>query len=213
MFLTNYALGLAGSVWFKDRDAPEPSPGDIEHHFGLLRDDLDPKPACEAVATLARLLGGASPPVALRLDDGEHGLVFEKGEGRITVLWAESTVLWRLVAASEEARIVGRNGGDVTPMGLSHGLQLRLRSDAGPIYLVGDVEILPRSLCAGDCRGDGSVNVEELVTAVAVAIGATDPIQCAAVDTNDDGHAGANEIVAAVGNALQGCPPDASQRR
>jgi hypothetical protein len=63
MLLTNYALGLAGSVWFKDRDAPEPSPGDIEHHFGLLRDDLDPKPAYEAVATLAQGRKSGTPMI------------------------------------------------------------------------------------------------------------------------------------------------------
>jgi hypothetical protein len=161
------------------------------------------------VATLTRLLGDSSLSVVLALGSDEHGLVFEDGARRITALWSEGTVLWRLIAAEEKARILARNGSDLTPAGLERGLQIRVHSADGPIYLVGNVEVLPSSRCAGDCLGDGAVGVEELVTAVGIALGSVEPVRCAAVDTNDDGRASVDEIVVAVSRALRGCPlPD-----
>ncbi len=60
--------------------------------------------------------------------------------------------------------------------------------------------------CAGDCDGDGAVTVEELVTAVAIALGEQSGSRCLAVDGNGDEQVTVDEIVRAVRVALEGCP-------
>ena len=58
--------------------------------------------------------------------------------------------------------------------------------------------------CPGDCNGDGTVTVTELVSCVVAALG--DGPVCPAVDTNRDGSVDIGELVAAVNAALEGCP-------
>lgn len=58
--------------------------------------------------------------------------------------------------------------------------------------------------CDGDCNGDGSVTVNELIVCVNMALGTSDA--CHACDANGDGAVTINEIIAAVNNALNGCP-------
>jgi hypothetical protein len=60
--------------------------------------------------------------------------------------------------------------------------------------------------CAGDCNGDGAVTVDELLTAVNIALGNAPVGQCPAFDVNGDGAVTVNEILAGVNNALNGCP-------
>ena len=59
--------------------------------------------------------------------------------------------------------------------------------------------------CVGDCDGDGTVTVSELVTAVNIALGLAPLNTCTAVDTNGDGMVTINELVAAVTGALIEC--------
>ncbi|MBX3027064.1 hypothetical protein KF840_19345 [bacterium] len=63
------------------------------------------------------------------------------------------------------------------------------------------------SRCVGDCDGDGSVVVSELVRAVGIALGQAGLAICSAADQNEDGAVTVNELVAAVGAALNGCGP------
>jgi ELWxxDGT repeat protein len=60
--------------------------------------------------------------------------------------------------------------------------------------------------CAGDCDGDGAVNLGELVAAVNVALGRVQLQGCAASDCNGDGEIRIEELTSAVRNALRGCP-------
>ncbi len=62
-----------------------------------------------------------------------------------------------------------------------------------------------RAACAGDCDGDGSVSIAELILAVNIALGARPVGDCPSVDTNGDGQVAINELIAAVSNALNGC--------
>jgi CSLREA domain-containing protein len=59
--------------------------------------------------------------------------------------------------------------------------------------------------CAGDCDGDGTVRVNELVTGVGIALGRGALAACAAMDGDGDETVRVNELVAAVGHALRGC--------
>jgi hypothetical protein len=59
--------------------------------------------------------------------------------------------------------------------------------------------------CAGDCSGDGSVTVNELITGVNIALGNAGVSSCPAFDRNGDGEVSINELIAAVNAALNGC--------
>jgi hypothetical protein len=59
--------------------------------------------------------------------------------------------------------------------------------------------------CTGDCNGDHTVTIDELLRGVNVSLGTVDWSSCAALDRNGDGRASIDELVAAVDAALQGC--------
>ena len=59
--------------------------------------------------------------------------------------------------------------------------------------------------CAGDCSGDFVVTVDEIVRAVAIALGAQDVGRCRAADPSGDGDVTVEEIVSAIAAALGGC--------
>jgi len=59
--------------------------------------------------------------------------------------------------------------------------------------------------CVGDCNGNRSVTVDELLTMVNIALGTTNVSQCAAGDANGDHQITIDEILTAVNNALNGC--------
>src|SRR5215510_4619460 len=60
--------------------------------------------------------------------------------------------------------------------------------------------------CAGDCSGDRSVDIGELIVLVSIALGSAQLSSCAAGDANANGALEINELIAAVGAALEGCP-------
>ncbi len=61
------------------------------------------------------------------------------------------------------------------------------------------------TVCVGDCGGNGSVSVEELIVGVSVALGTASMSQCAALDTNGDRQVTVEELLLASGQALFGC--------
>lgn len=60
--------------------------------------------------------------------------------------------------------------------------------------------------CVGDCNGDGTVTVDELVRAVNIALGSIASELCGAADANVDGTVAIDELIRAVNNLLGGCP-------
>jgi hypothetical protein len=61
------------------------------------------------------------------------------------------------------------------------------------------------STCAGDCNGDWTVTLDELVQAINVALGLASNGICPLVDVNHDGVVAIDEVIKAVGSALDGC--------
>jgi hypothetical protein len=59
--------------------------------------------------------------------------------------------------------------------------------------------------CSGDCNGNGTVTVDEVLTCVNVALGAA-VSTCLPCDRNHDGMVTVDEILAVVTAALDGCP-------
>jgi len=60
--------------------------------------------------------------------------------------------------------------------------------------------------CAGDCDGDGSVTVNELIKGVNIALGTLATDQCPSMDVDGDGNITIDELLKAVNAALVGCP-------
>lgn len=63
----------------------------------------------------------------------------------------------------------------------------------------------PVSTCVGDCDGDGSVSISELIAGVNIALGTQPLSRCPAFDP-DGGGVAISDLVTAVNNALDGCP-------
>lgn len=127
-------------------------------------------------------------------DDGVHGIE-----------------LWQSNGAAGNARLVvdlapgaassGQGALDETQPLLAFGNQLLLGADDGGLGR--ELWALPLEALeiAGDCDGDGSVLIAELIRAVGVALGS--PLaECPAADPNGDGSVAIAELVAAVNAAL-----------
>jgi hypothetical protein len=65
-------------------------------------------------------------------------------------------------------------------------------------------------LCAGDCNRDGLVSINELITAVNIALGNSPLSGCRVTDLDGNGRLEVNELIAAVNDALAGCPSAAT---
>jgi hypothetical protein len=61
--------------------------------------------------------------------------------------------------------------------------------------------------CPGDCDGDGTVTISELIRAVNISLGSQPLSNCMAADTSGDGSVAINELIQAVNASLMGCPP------
>ncbi len=61
--------------------------------------------------------------------------------------------------------------------------------------------------CAGDCDGNGTVAIHELVMGVQIALGTADMGQCEALDVDSDGTCRIDELILAVDSALDACEP------
>ncbi len=59
--------------------------------------------------------------------------------------------------------------------------------------------------CTGDCDGDGTVTIDELIRGVGIALGTAPTSDCPAF-ANGDGVLDIAQLVRGVGNALAGCP-------
>jgi hypothetical protein len=72
--------------------------------------------------------------------------------------------------------------------------------------LSNDGAITVSAACIGDCNGDHSVAINELLLGVNIVAGDAALSACAALDANQDGTVIISELVQAVNNALGGCP-------
>ena len=63
-----------------------------------------------------------------------------------------------------------------------------------------------RGQCVGDCDGDGSLSIGELITGVSISLGQTSLSSCPPFDPNHSGHVTIEELIGAVTAALNGCP-------
>lgn len=64
--------------------------------------------------------------------------------------------------------------------------------------------------CGGDCDDDCGVSISELLRGVGISLGNSDVSSCPEIDADGDADAEVHELVAAVRNALEGCPETCS---
>jgi hypothetical protein len=60
--------------------------------------------------------------------------------------------------------------------------------------------------CSGDCNGDGSVTVDEIIRGVNIALGNSELSTCPSFDGNGNGAVTIDELIQGVNAALTGCP-------
>lgn len=70
------------------------------------------------------------------------------------------------------------------------------------------IRVSARIAVRGDCNRNGDVTVDELVAAVAIALGESEDVTCAAIDLDDSGSVTVDEISVAIGVALGVLPPE-----
>lgn len=99
---------------------------------------------------------------------------------------------------------MGEEPGDV----MRHGRRvLAALCVAGVLLLsAGRLRAENSSVCGGDCNGDGTVTVDELLVLVNIAVNDAPVAACARGDRNADGAITVDEILQAVNNALLACP-------
>ena len=78
--------------------------------------------------------------------------------------------------------------------------------DSADVSVLVNTGTPPVPACVGDCNGDGTVAINELITGVNIALGSLPVSACEAIDANGNGEVAINELIAAVNNALSGCP-------
>jgi len=64
----------------------------------------------------------------------------------------------------------------------------------------------PGGACPGDCDGDGTVTIAELIRAVNIALGSLPLSACPAADVGGDGQVSISDLISAVNASLDGCP-------
>jgi len=70
------------------------------------------------------------------------------------------------------------------------------------------VTVLPGPACAGDCSRDGTVSVDELITAVGIALGGESLLACPSAASSCSADIGVADLVSAVNAGLVGCPAE-----
>lgn len=63
------------------------------------------------------------------------------------------------------------------------------------------------AVCSGDCNGDGTVTIDEVLRQVGILLGDVLVANCPAADADGSGTVTVDELVTAVNNALGGCTP------
>lgn len=168
---------------------------------------------------LLRSDGTALGTVAVAEFPTYAGQAFVADESLLFIDWTPSGAreLWTSDLTSPGTRAIGELG-NATVAGYSNGIVYLVNDDPQlgrePWIFDGSMPV-PRLLkniasdgvviqeCPGDCDGDDTVTINELITVVRLALG--DVGSCAAVDRDADGVVSIAEVVAAVGAALGQC--------
>lgn len=101
-YMLTLGEGLEHVMWYEFRDGGDDATYN-EHRFGIVRNDLTPKPAYRSMQVMTQALGAGKFIEKLDLGEGNYGYVFDAGQSHTLALWrAEGTQRVRL-------RVTGAN--------------------------------------------------------------------------------------------------------
>jgi len=138
------ASGACRSVSWYDFREDGLNPYYNEHHFGIVRHDLTPKPAYLAVATICRQLAGLKPGEVESWDSGAVLCPFSGGGRTVVAAWSHGAAQVATVDdAPEDLAIVNLMGertrplrrGDAALVVLQADEPVLIESESGPIRL------------------------------------------------------------------------------
>jgi hypothetical protein len=99
----------------------------------------------------------------------------------------------------------------IVPVICPRALTLPMRSSILAVAALATCLASPAAgVCAGDCDGNGTVAINELIRCVSIALGQAEVEICSAIDTNGMGDVSISELIAAVRAGLDGCPGEPS---
>jgi predicted acyl esterase len=87
-----------------------------------------------------------------------------------------------------------------------HGARTHVASVLSLAVLLGGAPLQARAACVGDCDGNGTVTVDELVLMVNIALGTASVDRCPAGDANGDDAVTVDEVISGVRSLEDGCP-------
>jgi len=132
-YLTNLSHGIPITIWYdwSDDALDKRNPG--EAHFGIVSNDLSPKPALASVQALVRELSGWKLSRKLNDDGSFKALEFKKGSHGKIVAWATGTTARASIDIPSGKHHLTVLGGDISTIRVEGGvIQLELR----PVPLV-----------------------------------------------------------------------------
>ncbi|MDM8006569.1 MAG: beta-galactosidase [Phycisphaerae bacterium] len=135
-YLTSVASGAVASVSWYDFRNDGNDPYYNEFNFGMVRNDLRPKPAYRALATIANTLAGMK--LIDQIDLGPDAYAFRFGDGKTDVVAACAPQNGRLLAwhGRQHAEVVNTFGEQAASVA-ANGLSITTLESGMPVYIRG----------------------------------------------------------------------------
>lgn len=71
-----------------------------------------------------------------------------------------------------------------------------------------NVKFAQHCACAGDCDGDGTVSLNEVITGIGIGLGTKSLDECPSFDANSDDTVGVTDLIGGVDHSINDCPTD-----
>lgn len=113
--------------------------------------------------------------------------------------------VWATLDANDPNAVDPNDPNSLSPLSLGYSYEVELDCIECPPEPRTPTPTPPRAACAGDCNEDGQVAVDEIVTAVNIALGNAPLTRCAAADVDGNRAITVDELIAALNRALTGC--------
>ena len=181
-------------------------------HSGPHNGDRNPNRPAVASDTSASTVAGAPVPVSLSATDADGNaltlrIVSQPAHGTVGLDGTQATYFPAAeFAGADSFTFAAWDGSSDSNLGTVSVTVNPLPTTATTTPTPTETPHVTTPSCIGDCNGDGTVTVDELVAGTNIALGSQPLTRCAALDANADGQVTVNELVIAVNATLNGCP-------